>query len=133
MTRFNSILPYYLLCDFENSQKAKRSERGEAEGACTLPHVDPDHLHDGAEDDDAVKPVEGRAEVGGQAQGIHPEAHLEHKQTEEGKLSIIWNDKINVTLLFCFCCFKCLFVYFDMVQLFMLKPIFAVINSHMTL
>ena len=97
MTRFNSILPYYLLCDFENSQKAKRSERGEAEGACTLPHVDPDHLHNRAEDDDAVKPVEGRAEVGGQAQGVHPEAHLEHKQTEEGKLSIIWNDKINVT------------------------------------
>ena len=93
MTLLNSILPYYLLRDFENSQKAKSPERGEAKGACALPHVDPDHLHDGAEDDDAVEPVEGGAEVGGQAQGVHPEAHLEHKQTEEGKLGIIWKEK----------------------------------------
>ena len=87
--QFNLILPYYLLCDFENSQKAKRPKRGEAKGAGALPHVDPDHLHDGTDYDDAVEPVEGGAEVGGQAQGVHPEAHLEDKQTEEGKLSII--------------------------------------------
>ena len=123
MTRFNSILPYYLLCDFENSQKAKRSERGESEGACTLPHVDPDHLHNRAEDDDAVKPVKGGGEVGGQPQGVHPDPHLEHKQTKEGKLSIIWNNKTNVTAypFFIFFCRACL-VYFNvcfMLQLFM--------------
>ena len=92
MTQFNFAVPFIslnLLRDFENSQKAKRPKRGEAKGAGALPHVDPDHLHDGADYDDAVEPVEGGAEVGGQAQGVHPEAHLEDKQTEEGKLSII--------------------------------------------
>ena len=79
----------YLLCDFENSQKTERPERGEAEGAGPLPHVDPNHLHDGADNDNAVEPVEGGVEVGGEPQGVHPDPHLEHKQTEEGKFSII--------------------------------------------
>ena len=96
----NSISPFIwlnLLRDFENSEKTKRPERGETEGAGPLPHVDPDHLNDGADYDDAVEPVEGGGEVGGQAQGVHPDPHFKNKQTEEGKFSIIWNDKIGVT------------------------------------
>lgn len=97
----NSISPFIslnLLRDFENSKKTKGPECGETEGAGPLPHVDPDHLHDGADYNDAVEPVEGGGEVGGQAQGVHPDPHFKHKQTEEGKFSIIWNDKISVTI-----------------------------------
>ena len=77
-----------LLGHFEHSEQAEGPETREAKGPCPRLKVDPEHFEDGAGDDNAVEPVKCGREVDERAQGVQPDPHLEHKGSQEEKLSV---------------------------------------------
>ena len=80
-----------LLCDFEDPEEPERPEGRQAERAGPLSKVDPEHLQDGPEDDEAVEAVESWRKVGGRAQRVHADPHLEDEEPEEHKLGVNCN------------------------------------------
>ncbi len=52
-------------------------------------------LEKGARDHSTVEAVEGGGEVGGEAQSVETDQHLEDKGTEENLLAEVWEQKVE--------------------------------------
>ena len=79
-----------LLGDFEYSKQAEGAQHWEAERWRRL-HCRPDDLEDGARDDHAVEPVEGRLEVDPRAERVHLDQHFRDEQPEEHEFCVVWD------------------------------------------
>ena len=50
--------------------------------------MDPYNFKNGTHYHDAVKAVEGRGEISGEAQSVHSDTHFEHKHAKKTKLCV---------------------------------------------
>ncbi len=90
MIRFEWICSHYSLCYFKNSKQPERPETREPKWPSPRHEVDPEDFEDGSSDDDAVESVEGGGEVGGKAQGVKADQHLEHERAQEDEFGVDW-------------------------------------------
>ena len=51
--------------------------------------IGPNHLDDGARDDDAVEAIERRADPRGEAESVHSNPHLKDEESEKEELCVV--------------------------------------------